>query len=82
MASSSPLGMLFDRKISAGALLKANNITLDVSDGQLSLRKRTRQADERHLSACCQWEALVALVFFNLWPDADACLSLLQLVVD
>ena len=32
MASSSPLGRLFDRKISVGALLKANDITLDVSD--------------------------------------------------
>lgn len=30
MASSSPLGGLFDRKISVGALLKSNDITLDV----------------------------------------------------
>lgn len=31
MASSSPLERVFDRKISVGALLKANDITLDVS---------------------------------------------------
>lgn len=31
MYSSSPLGGVFDRKINVGALLKANDITFDVS---------------------------------------------------